>query len=65
MHFVEQNGEDVMLDLLWALAAIFVVLWILGFATNFMAGGLLHLLLVFAVAAVLIRIVAGRRHSHA
>ncbi len=54
-----------MLDLLWALAAIFVVLWVLGFAMNFTAGGLLHVLLVLAVAAVLFRIIAGRSHSHA
>lgn len=54
-----------MLDILWALAAIFVVLWILGFAMNFTAGGLLHVLLVLAVASVLIRIIVGHRHSHA
>lgn len=54
-----------MLDLLWALAAVLVVLWIVGFATHFTVGGLLHVLLVLAIASVLVRIIAGRRHSHA
>ena len=55
-----------MLDILWALSRPFSwCLWVLGFAMNFTAGGLLHVLLVLAVAAVLFRIIAGRSHSHA
>lgn len=54
-----------MLDLLWAVAAVFVVLWILGFAFNFTAGGLIHVLLFLALASVLLRVIAGRRTSHA
>jgi hypothetical protein len=50
-----------MLNLLWAIAVIFVVMWVLGFALHVTAGGLIHLLLVLAIIAVLIRIIAGRR----
>lgn len=50
-----------MLNLLWAIAAIFVVMWILGFALNFTVGGLIHVLLVLAIISVLVRIIMGRR----
>lgn len=50
-----------MLDLLWLLAAVFVVLWILGFSMSVNVGALLHLLLVLAVISVLVRIILGRR----
>lgn len=50
-----------MMNLLWALAAVLLVLWVLGFAMNFTVGGLLHVLLVLAVIAVLARVIMGRR----
>lgn len=48
-------------NLLWTLAVIFLVLWLLGFALHFTLGGLIHLLLVLAVISVLVRIISGRR----
>jgi hypothetical protein len=50
-----------MSNLLWAVAAILIVMWILGFALEFTLGGLLHVLLVLAVISVLVRIIMGRR----
>jgi hypothetical protein len=50
-----------MLNLLWAFAVVFVILWLLGFALHFTLGGLIHVLLVLAVASILIRIIMGRR----
>lgn len=50
-----------MLNLLWAVAALFIVMWILGFAMNFTMGGLIHVLLVLAIISVLVRIIMGRR----
>ena len=50
-----------MANLLWAIAAIFVVMWILGFAFQFTLGGLIHVLLVVAIVAVLARIIMGHR----
>ena len=50
-----------MLDLLWAVAVILLVMWLLGFALHFTLGGLIHILLVFAIISVLVRIIAGRR----
>ncbi|MGZ3453298.1 MAG: lmo0937 family membrane protein [Polyangiales bacterium] len=50
-----------MLNLLWAVAVVFVLLWALGFAVHASFGGLIHLLLVLAVISVLLRIIMGRR----
>lgn len=50
-----------MLDLLWVLAAVFVVLWILGVTMSINVGAFIHILLVLAVISVLARIIMGRR----
>lgn len=46
--------------MLWTIAVILLVLWILGFAVFHIAGGLIHLLLVIAVIVVLYRLFTGR-----
>lgn len=50
-----------MLNLLWALAVVFMIMWVMGFTMHVAAGGLIHLLLVLAVITVLVRIILGRR----
>jgi asparagine N-glycosylation enzyme membrane subunit Stt3 len=40
---------------------LLVLLWLLGMVTSYTLGGFLHVLLILAVAAVLIRIIQGRR----
>jgi len=49
------------MDLLWTIAVILAVLWLLGMATSYTLGGFIHILLVIAVVAVLIRVIQGRR----
>jgi hypothetical protein len=46
--------------MLW-LAIILVVAWLLGFGVFHVAGGLIHLLLVIALAVFLINFISGRR----
>jgi len=46
--------------MLWTITMILVVLWLLGMVTSYTLGGFLHLLLVLAVIAVLIRVIQGR-----
>jgi hypothetical protein len=46
---------------LYTLAVILLVLWLVGVLTSFTAGGLLHLLLVVAVVVVLYQLITGRR----
>ena len=47
--------------MLWTICIILLVLWALGMATSYTAGGLLHLLLLVALIVMLFRIVQGRR----
>jgi hypothetical protein len=49
------------MDLLWTLAVILLILWLLGLATSYTLGGFIHILLVVAVIVVLIRVIQGRR----
>lgn len=50
-----------MLNLLWAVAAILIVAWMLGLVLHCTAGGLIHVLLVVAIFSVLVRIILGRQ----
>jgi hypothetical protein len=47
--------------MLWTIAVVLAVMWILGMATNVTLGGFLHVLLVLAIASILIRVIQGRR----
>lgn len=50
-----------MLNFLWLVVVVLVGLWVLGYATAYTMGGLIHVLLVLAIIAVLARIILGRR----
>ena len=47
--------------MLWTIAMVLLVLWLLGLMTGYTVGGFIHVLLVIAVIAVLFRIISGRR----
>lgn len=47
--------------MLWTLAVILLVLWMLGMVTSYTMSGLIHVLLVIALIVVLIRVLQGRR----
>jgi hypothetical protein len=47
--------------MLYTLAVILVVLWLLGFVAFHVGGGLIHLLLVIAVVVIVYQLITGRR----
>jgi hypothetical protein len=47
--------------MLWTLAVILLVLWMLGMVTSYTISGFIHVLLVVALITVLIRVIQGRR----
>ena len=47
--------------MLWTIAVILLILWLLGLVTSHTMGGFVHLLLVIAIIVVLIRVIQGRR----
>jgi len=47
--------------MLWTIAIILLVLWLLGLVSSYTLGGFIHILLVIAIIVVLIRLIQGRR----
>ena len=47
--------------MLWTIAVILIILWLLGFVSSYTMGGFIHILLVIAVVVVLVNIIQGRR----
>ena len=47
--------------MLYTIAVVLIILWLLGLVTSFTIGGFIHILLVIAVVVVLLRIIQGRR----
>jgi len=47
--------------MLYAIILILLVLWLLGLATSYTLGGLIHVLLVIAVVVFLMNVIRGRR----
>ncbi len=47
--------------MLYTIAVILVVLWLLGLVTSYTMGGFIHVLLVIAIIAVLFNVISGRK----
>ena len=47
--------------MLWTIFVILLILWLLGFVTDYTMGGFIHILLVIAIVVVLLRVIQGRR----
>jgi hypothetical protein len=47
--------------MLYTIALILIVLWLLGLVTGYTMGSFIHVLLVIAVITVLLRLISGRR----
>lgn len=46
--------------MLWTIAVILLVLWLLGFFAFHAGGGLIHILLVIAIVVILLNVIRGR-----
>lgn len=47
--------------MLWTIAVVLLVLWVLGFVSAYTMGGFIHVLLVIALVMILVRVIQGRR----
>ena len=47
--------------MLWTIAVILIVLWLLGLVSSYTMGGFIHVLLVIAIVVVLINLIQGRK----
>lgn len=46
--------------MLYTIAVVLIILWLLGLVTSFTVGGFIHILLVIAIVMVLLRLISGR-----
>lgn len=49
--------------MLWTIAVILVILWVVGLVSSYTMGGFIHVLLVLAVISIIIQVIRGRRLS--
>lgn len=49
--------------MLYTIAVILVILWLLGLITSYTMGGFVHVLLVIAIIVVLVNVISGRKRA--
>ncbi len=47
--------------MLWTIAVVLAILWLLGLVSSYTMGGFIHILLVLAIVIILINVIQGRR----
>jgi hypothetical protein len=47
--------------MLYTIAVVLIILWLLGIVSSYTMGGLIHVLLVIAIVVVLVRVISGRK----
>jgi len=47
--------------MLWTIAVVLVILWLLGLVSGYTMGNFIHILLIIAIVVVLVRVIQGRR----
>ena len=47
--------------MLWTIAVVLTVLWLLGLVSSYTMGGFIHILIVVAVVMVLVNLIGGRK----
>jgi len=64
-HFEESHPAALLQKekhaMLYTIAVVLILLWLLGLVSAYTIGGLIHILLVLALVAVLVRVIQGRR----
>ena len=49
--------------MLYTIAVVLIVLWLLGLVTSYTMGGFIHILLVIAIIMMLVNLISGRKTS--
>jgi hypothetical protein len=48
-------------SMLYTIAVVLIILWLLGLVTSYSLGGFIHILLVVAIIMILVNVISGRR----
>jgi hypothetical protein len=54
-----QRADDA--GMLYTIAVVLIVLWLLGLVSSYTIGGFIHVLLVIAIVVILLRVISGRK----
>lgn len=49
------------MNMLYTIAVVLIILWLLGLVTAYTIGGFIHILLVVAIVVVLLRVIGGKK----
>ena len=58
---LQHTRKDIIM--LWTIAVILVILWLLGLVSSYTMGGFIHILLVLAIIVILYNVISGRKGS--
>ena len=47
--------------MLYTIAVVLIILWLLGLVSSYTIGGLIHVILVIAIVMILVNVIGGRR----
>ncbi len=47
--------------MLYTIAVVLIILWLVGLVTSYTVGGFIHILLVIAIVMILLRVISGRK----
>lgn len=47
--------------MLYTIAVVLIILWLLGLVTSYTIGGFIHILLVVAIIMILVNVISGRK----
>ncbi|MDP1525614.1 MAG: lmo0937 family membrane protein [Rhodocyclaceae bacterium] len=47
--------------MLYTIAVVLLILWLLGLVSSYTIGGFIHILLVIAIIVILLRVISGRK----
>jgi Family of unknown function (DUF5670) len=59
--FALETRHERILTMLYTIAVVLIILWLLGLVTSTTMGGFIHILLVIAVVVILLRLISGSR----
>ncbi len=48
-------------QMLWTIAVVLIIMWLLGLVSGYTMGNFIHILLVIAIIVVLVRVIQGRK----
>jgi len=56
----KECDHERIIGMLYTIAVVLIILWLLGLVTSYTMGGFIHILLVIAIVIVLLRVISGR-----